>query len=325
MDYKKIIAEKFPQNRIIVLGDIMVDEYITGKVKRISPEAPVPVLDFAKRSLEAGGACNVANNVRSLGAQVSMVGIIGSDYYGQWLISGLQEKGIDTDGIVTLSERPTTVKTRYATKGQQLLRVDNEVKESISIETQYHILEYLRTNISDTDGVILSDYCKGFFADAKFVSEIIRLCNENHVFVSIDSKSKAVEAFEGADFVKPNNVELEAAVGFSIKDDDDFNQAGRVYLEKSKAKTLVVTRGAKGISIFHSNGITNDFPAKDVQVYDVCGAGDTVISTATMACVSGLTIEDAIILANYAAGVVIMRVGTYAIHADELIRSLDEI
>lgn len=318
------IENSFNDVKAIVIGDIMVDEYITGRVRRISPEAPVPVLDFKERSLQAGGASNVAHNMQSLGATVSVVGTAAMDANGVWLRKHFEELRIGIDGIFAEGTRPTTTKARYATKGQQLLRVDNEDARGISEETQRKILDYLEKNIKDCSVVVLSDYCKGVFEDGEFVKAIIRLCGDNGVLVGIDSKSKDIGAFKGADFVKPNNLELEAAVNIRIEDEASLDMAGRKYLELSGAKALIVTRGSKGISLFVPGQNRADFPAKDVQVYDVCGAGDTVISTVGMGMACDLEIADAIRLANLAAGVVISRVGTVAVERDELLRSVNE-
>ena len=225
-------------------------------------------------------------------------------------------------GIMAEKNRDTIVKTRFATKGQQLLRVDNEITEEINANSRNAILAYLKEHISNFSAVILSDYKKGVLNSGEFVAEIIRICNETNVLVSVASKSRNIEAFCGADFVKPNNLELAEAVGFAIKDEDSLNRAGEEYLIRSGAKALVVTKGAKGISLFRTNQDRRDFPAAEVQVYDVTGAGDTVISTITLGLASGLEISDAIILANLAAGKVISSVGTATIKNDELLQDV---
>ncbi len=319
-----IIKNNFCDKRIIVIGDIMVDEYITGSVKRISPEAPVPVLDYRNRRLEAGGASNVAHNVKSLGAITSIIGVAANDKSGKWIREHFSELDINCDGIIEEEDRPTTIKTRFATKGQQLLRVDNEVKKGITKETQEKILDILNSRLEDVDAVILSDYNKGVFSDENFVQEIIKRCNQSGVLITIDSKSKNIQAFKGADFVKPNNLELANAVSMEVENDDDLNRAGELYLQYSGARALMVTKGAKGISIFRNGKEREDFAAKDVQVFDVCGAGDTVISTATLALTGGISIGDSARLANVAAGVVITKVGTVALTQEELLRGLNE-
>lgn len=322
--YEDIITNEFCKKNVLVIGDLMVDEYITGRVNRIPPEAPVPVLNYKERTLEAGGASNVAHNIYGLGATVSISGTADEDEAGMWLRKHFNNMGIHTEGIIAQRGKPTTIKTRYATKGQQLLRVDNEDISEITEETQNSILDFLNSNIKNLDVVVLSDYKKGVLNNGKFVQDIIKICNRNNVLVTIDSKSRNIAAFKGVDFVKPNNLELEEAVGIKIEDDESLNQAGRIYLNKSQAKALIVTRGSKGISVFLPEKNRKDYPAKDVQVYDVCGAGDTVISTISLALASGIDLGDSVGLANLAAGVVISKVGTVAISSEELLRSINE-
>lgn len=318
------IQEEFKKKRLLIIGDLMVDEYITGKVSRISPEAPVPVLNYGKKSMEAGGASNVTNNVQSLGGMAYVSGIAALDEAGRWLRHHLKEKGIEITGIFEEKNRPTIVKTRYTTKNQQLLRMDQEVTGGISIEVQQKIIDYICSHVEEFDAVILSDYRKGVLTEKEFVTKIIHICNQNHIFVSIDSKSKNIEAFAGADLVKPNDLELEKASGIKITDEKSLDKAGRVYLSNSKAKRLIVTRGAEGISIFLSDKKRMDFPARAAQVFDVTGAGDTVISTITMGMISGLNIEEAVILANLAASVVIGKAGTDSVSQEELIGRINE-
>ena len=316
------IQNQFSEKKVIVIGDLMVDEYIIGKVTRISPEAPVPVLNFKEQRLEAGGASNVAHNIKTLGAEVRMVGTAANDEKGNWLRGHLINSGIRVDGIYEEKNRPTTLKTRFATKGQQLIRVDNESSHCITEDTQKKILGYLEQSITDCDAVVLSDYKKGIFNNPDFVREIIRICNENDVIIAIDSKSRNIAAFKNADFVKPNNLELEEAVGIKVETDEDLDNAGKIYLEKSQAKALIVTRGAKGISVFVHGKARMDFASRAIQVFDVTGAGDTVISTITLGLISGLSLCDAVKLANLAASVVISKIGTAAVTREELTKRI---
>lgn len=318
------VSKQFSQKSILVIGDLMVDEYILGNVSRVSPEAPVVVLQYKEKKVELGGAGNVAKNLKSLGCKTSFIGTVSDDASGMWLKKYLSENNIDIRGIVEEDGRPSTVKTRFATKCQQLLRLDNEDTHCIKPETQKRIIDFLKEHISEYNAVILSDYKKGVLNSPEFVQNIIKLCNQNNILVSIDSKSKNIEAFENADFVKPNNLELEEAVGIKIENDDIFTKAGNLYLEKSKAKFLIVTRGAKGISIFRKNSERRDYASKAIQVFDVTGAGDTVISTITLGLCSGLDIDHAVQLANLAASVVISKVGTATISKDELVKRINE-
>lgn len=322
--FRNAVENQFCKKRVLVIGDLMVDEYIRGKVSRVSPEAPVPVLDYIESEMIAGGASNVAHNLVSLGASVSVIGTASTDKPGMWLRSHFDELGVDYSGIIVEENRPTTVKVRYTTKGHQLLRVDNESTKDVDKKTKVHILNSLNEKISELDAVILSDYKKGVLNDGEFIRDIISICYSNGVLISVDSKSRNIAAFEKADFVKPNNLELEDAVNIRIVDDHTLNLAGNKYLERSNAKALVVTRGSKGISVFEKEKERCDYPAKDVRVYDVSGAGDTVISAITLGMVSNLIIGEAVRLANLAAGVVISKDGTAVSTVEELIKSIDE-
>lgn len=320
----RIIEKDFAQKRVLVLGDLMIDEYIMGKVKRISPEAPVPVLKFADRNFKAGGASNVAENMKALGSEVLITGVANEDSAGYWLRNHFSELGIKIDGIIKEEGRPTTVKTRFSALGQQLLRVDNEVTECIKTYTQNAIIEYLNSNIKKIDAMVLSDYRKGVLEDTDFLSRIIQIGNQNNILIGIDSKSKKIEAFKNVNFVKPNNLELEEAVGIKIVDEQSLNEAGKKYLQRSKAKCLIVTRGAEGISVFLPEQEREDFASKASQVFDVTGAGDTVISTIVLGMVSGLKIEEAVQVANFAASIVVNKVGTAIVSQDELIGRINE-
>lgn len=320
----KAVRTGFEKKRILVIGDLMVDEYILGKVSRISPEAPVPVLNYKGRERRAGGASNVALNMHVMGGRMSMAGVVGVDDSGMWLREFLKGASIDTEGIVSEENRMTTVKTRFATKAQQLLRLDREDGSPVRESTQGKMLDYVSKHISEWDAVVLSDYCKGVFVEPGFVRKIVRICNENGVIVTIDSKSRHIDAFENADFVKPNNLELENAVNIKINDLETLDRAGKAYLERSGAKSIIVTRGAEGISIFERGSGRRDYASKAVQVFDVTGAGDTVISTITLGLASGLSLDDAVVLANIAAGIVIGKRGTAVVSRDEILEKLNE-
>lgn len=313
----------FKKKKVAVIGDLIVDEYIIGKVNRISPEAPVPILNFSDRYLKAGGASNVANNIHELGAGVYLFGVVGDDEAGNWLRKELGTKGIDVTNVF-MDKGATSIKTRFATRGQQLLRVDYEEIANISAVYRLKMREYLERIIADIDAVILSDYNKGVLCDGEFVSELIELCRKRRVVVAIDSKRKNIECFANADFVKPNNTELEEAAGVKIVNEDSLNEAGEIYLRKSGAKCLVVTRGAEGISIFRPKMKRTDIASREVPVYDVTGAGDTVISILTLGLTCGLSVEASVWLANLAAGVVIGKNGTSTLATDELVRRIHE-
>lgn len=312
------ILEEFSHKRILVIGDLMVDEYIIGSVSRISPEAPVAVLNFEEKQRRAGGAANVAVNVRSLGASVIACGIASQDDCGTWLRESLESAGIITDGILAEEGRVTAVKTRFTTRGQQLLRVDSEKDDCILAGSQATLLDFVRKRLRGLDAVILSDYRKGLLSDPGFISSLISLCKDSGVLVTVDSKSRNMGKFRGADIIKPNKKELEDATGIKIRDDDSLSRAGFLYLEQSGAGDLIVTRGENGISLFSREHDRMDFASQALQVFDVTGAGDTVISVITLGMCSGLSIQDSIRLANLAAGIVVGKTGTASVTASEL-------
>lgn len=323
--YIEIIDNEFIKKNVLVIGDLMVDRYIAGKVRKLSPEAPVPVLDYSDKKFVAGGASNVVNNLIGLGAKVRVAGIVSNDLAGRWLKDELTSRGALIDGIYETNERPTTMKTRYTTKGIQLLRVDRESTNDISDAAKEYIEAYLESNAASLDAVVFSDYLKGVLKDPSFVKKLIGICRANNIFVAADSKTDEVGAFAGADIMTPNVDEVSSAVGIKIEIDEDVDEAGKRYLLESGVRVLLVTRGDKGISVFAANQSRKDFPAKDVEVFDVSGAGDTVISTITIASVCNLGIEDAVKLGNIAAGIVISKRGTVAIEKEELLRSINEI
>lgn len=322
--YEDKIKRKFPEVKALVIGDLMVDEYVYGDVSRVSPEAPIPILHYANKNLIAGGASNVANNLINLNCCVSIIGVIGNDEYGVWLKNKLQKEGVDIEGTQCDATRPTTVKRRFATKQQQLLRVDVESSFGIAGETQTAIIAYLRKQLECVNVVILSDYNKGVLVSSLFIRTIISLCVEKGVPVCIDSKSEDIAAFENATFIKPNHIELERAVGMKIVDEKSLELAGNLYLERSKARALVLTRGAEGISVFAKGEKRKDFPSRAIQVYDVTGAGDTVISVIALGIASGLTLNEATNLGNLAAGIVVSKRGTAVVSRGELVGELYE-
>ncbi|MDR1834500.1 MAG: PfkB family carbohydrate kinase [Fusobacteriaceae bacterium] len=318
------VRSEFPKKNILVLGDLMVDKYTLGKVNRISPEAPIQILEYGESKLTGGGASNVTANLTALGATVDLAGTAARDEYGLWLRSAMRAAGVGTDCILEEAGRPTTLKERFATKSQQLLRVDREQSGDIKEETRNAILQYLREKLDAMDAVLLSDYRKGILSSPDFVKNIISLCREHRTPVTIDSKSPSISAFAGATFVKPNNLELEQAVNMKITDDESLDRAGKLYLETCGAQYLIVTRGAKGISVFSHDHPRQDFSSRALQVYDVTGAGDTVISTITLGIVSGLSIREATVLGNLAASVVVSKTGTATVSGEELLTRIRE-
>ncbi len=305
------------QNRqIIVIGDIMLDEYHWCNVSRISPEAPVPVCTVVTTTLVPGGAANVANNLVHLGATVRLVGVIGQDSSGSKLLSALHDQNIETDGIVRTNSKPTILKSRIIANHQHVVRVDREDTAAISPSTQKKLMAHLENHIAATDAIIVSDYLKGTLPD-RFVQSIIQRANRHNIPVIIDPKGNSYKKYKGATVLTPNFGEFIAAIGKTPKTEDDIFKEGQKLKEKLKLKTLLVTRSEKGMSLI-SKGKKWDIPTKAAEVYDITGAGDTVIAMLSLALASQLSWEVSAHLANYAAGVVVGKLGTSTVTLDEI-------
>ncbi len=307
------IVDKFPKVNILVVGDIMMDRFIWGKVSRISPEAPVPVVLFEKEDFILGGAANVVNNIHSLGGKVSLCGVVGNDDYGQKLLKKIDEIGVNIDGIFEEEGRQTTVKTRIIAHQhpyqQQLTRIDRETLDHLKTTTYRSLLKYLSENIVNVDGIVISDYGKGVLTK-KLSQTIIQVANRYKKFIMVDPKPKNFSFYKGATVITPNAKEAGETSGVPITDPPSLKKAARILLNKSKCAVLIVTQGEEGMTIFESS--QNYFPVPTVakDVYDVTGAGDTVIGTLALAWGAGAKVIEAATLANYAAGIVVGKMGT---------------
>ena len=303
------ILSKFEYARILVIGDIMVDEFIWGKVSRISPEAPVPVVNVVSESLCLGGGANVVNNVRSLDGGVMVCGVVGDDEMGRRLISDLDKYGIDTEGVIVDGARPTTIKTRVIAHNQQVVRYDRESASEISQSTREKIVSFVKKNLHRLDAIIISDYGKGVTSE-KLIGEVLHIAGENGKIISVDPKVSNFSFYKGVTAITPNNNEASEAGGIEIRDEETLLRVGEVLMEKLACKILLITRGEEGMTLFEENGEITHIPALTKEVYDVTGAGDTVISVLTLALTAGATIKEAAVIANYAAGIVVGEVGT---------------
>jgi D-glycero-beta-D-manno-heptose-7-phosphate kinase len=303
--------------RIAVVGDLMLDRYIWGNVNRISPEAPVPVVDMEQEQARLGGAANVAMNIKSLGGNPLLIGIIGDDNSGRQLSDLMHENKFSTDGIIIDTTRPTTVKTRVIANSQHIVRIDRERKSDISPVIQNKLFDILRKNINTIDGIIIEDYNKGVVVK-ELIGEIVTLANKQNKIITVDPKFNNFFEYKNVTVIKPNRKEAEEAMGVRLKTDDDILAAGKNLMEKLKAKNVLLTRGEHGMSLFESNGKISHMPTKALNVADVSGAGDTVISTLTMALASGATIKEAATMANFAGGIVCGYIGIVPIQCSEL-------
>jgi len=315
------LRKNFRGQKIAVIGDMMLDSYFRGDVKRVSPEAPVPVVEVENEFFRFGGAANVALNILKLGGIPLPAGVIGNDNDGKIFTSLLEEANMMSDGIIVDSSRPTTAKTRVIAGNQHVVRIDKESKESISNNTEKKLLEYLASNIFSLDGIILEDYNKGVLTKS-FIKNIISLANKKDMFITVDPKFNNFFEYKNVMVFKPNKKEAEDVLGIKIKNKEDVTKAGRTMLERLNAENVLLTLGSEGIAVFEKNKTEKRLATKARKVADVSGAGDTVISTLTMALVAGADIMDASYLANYAAGIVCGEVGIVPIEIEKLIEAV---
>jgi len=316
----KQLFNKFKNTGILVIGDLMVDRYIWGKVRRISPEAPVPVVEVTSEDLLLGGAANVAHNILSLGGRVYVAGTVGTDYMGKILIDRFRESGIGTDGIVIDKDRPTTVKTRVIAHSQQVVRFDKEMKSDISPATLSLIVDYVKTCLPEIKGIIVSDYSKGLITRS-LIKRILDLTDSKKI-VSVDPKIGHFNFYNGVSLITLNVNEASFGSGIDIVDEKTLISAGRTLLKKLRCKAVILTRGDEGMSLFEKSGKVTHIPTCAREVFDVSGAGDTVIAAITLSHSAGATLREAAIIGNHAAGVVVGKVGTAVATQEEILESM---
>jgi D-glycero-beta-D-manno-heptose-7-phosphate kinase len=311
------LLERFPGKRIAVVGDLMLDRYYWGAVRRVSPEAPVPVVEVESESVRLGGAANVANNIRSLGGMPVVVGIIGNDHIGTVLSDLVRDAGFDGSGLIVDASRPTTVKTRVIAQGQHVVRIDNESKSPCSAQLRKQLVDIIRTRISSLDGIIIEDYNKGVVSK-EVIDDVIALARQHKKIITVDPKFDNFLEYKQVTVFKPNRREAEEVLGGRLRTVQDVERAGKRLLEMLGAENVLLTRGEDGMSLFEAGGKVLHLPSAATNVQDVSGAGDTVISTLTMALASGANIREACMLANCASGVVVGAIGIVPITPDEL-------
>jgi D-beta-D-heptose 7-phosphate kinase/D-beta-D-heptose 1-phosphate adenosyltransferase len=311
------VLSRFQESNVLVLGDIMLDEFIWGKVSRISPEAPVPVVNVTSESFRLGGATNVVNNIFSLGGNVYVCGVVGDDENGEKLVNSLMDMGIDTTGIIIEKGRPTSVKTRVIANNQQVVRYDREDISNINLNSMQKIISYIRTNLDSIDAIIISDYGKGIVSE-QLIREIRILVGDNDKIISVDPKVNHFSYYKGVTVITPNNIEAGEATGIEIEDEETLLRVGEVLLDRLACKLLLITRGEEGMTLFEKGGDITHIPTLAKEVYDVTGAGDTVISALTLALTAGASLKEASAIANYAAGIVVGEVGTATVTVENL-------
>ena len=325
LDRKKLLGfvRKFKGARLLVVGDMMLDHFIWGKVTRISPEAPVPVVDIDHESLLLGGAANVLGNIVSLGGKAGICGVIGHDEMGKRLVHELRLKNVDTTGVVVEETRPTTIKTRVIAHSQQVVRFDRESKYEVSADTEKRILACVKEQSDGLAGIIISDYAKGVVTK-KVVDGLVKLAAAKGIPVTVDPKVSHFDYYRGITAVTPNNLEASQASGITITDERTLGAAGDKLLARTKARAVLVTRGEQGMTLFERGEKPVHIPTVAKEVYDVTGAGDTVIAVFTLALAAGADMPDAAIIANHAAGIVVGEVGTATVNPEQLEKAIRE-
>ncbi|GMB01279.1 PfkB family carbohydrate kinase [Pelosinus sp. IPA-1] len=314
--------------KIMVVGDMVADVYLEGKISRISREAPVLILEHTKENVVPGGASNVVHNAATLSGIVYAVGIVGQDYAGQELVRILKDKKTETAGLLVDYNRPTITKTRImaggqATVRQQIVRIDKEKKEALDDNMKKALKDYITTHIVDMDGVVISDYGSNTVAP-HLIHHIIQTCRDKNIPCIVDSRYNVME-YNGVTVVKQNESEAAAAVGYEIVDQASLLSAGNTILERLNAKAVLITRGPDGMTLFEQSGKMTHIPViNKSEVYDVTGAGDTVVATMILALAAGATYEEAARLSNFAAGIVVKKPGTATTNLAELREAIGE-
>ncbi|MFO7660024.1 MAG: D-glycero-beta-D-manno-heptose-7-phosphate kinase [Candidatus Cloacimonadaceae bacterium] len=317
------ILEGFKAKKILVLGDVMLDHYIWGRVERISPEAPVPVLDVQKEEYRLGGAANVALNLKALGAQVWLCGVVGKDKSGIQIRLLLNRQEIDASALVNGKSRPTTCKIRIGSAGQQIARIDFEQRTDIFAQDEKQILQKLNNLIESVDAIIIEDYNKGLLT-ANIIEQTIKTAKKHGKIVAVDPKQKNFFLYTDVDVFKPNYGEMQTNLGVVFESEAEFNKQAKLLRGKLKCRYLVVTRGEQGLLVYSEGSTPHRIPTFAREVYDVSGAGDTVISALTLALCQGCDILTAAVIANHAAGVVCGKSGTATASIAEIRQSYYE-
>lgn len=312
---------RFEGKRVLVIGDLMLDEHVWGTVERISPEAPVMVVQVdSDPECLPGGAANAANNIRALGGEVSMVGVVGDDEAGQTLRRVLADEGVNVTGVLTDDKRPTTRKTRVWVshrQGHQIVRLDRESKRRIQHALMEHIVDYIRRESPSVDAILVSDYAKGVVSKETLTAAIAAVTGGEKVLVS-NLKPRNISRFGGVGVITMNQPEAHIASGIDIEDTGDLERAGRKLVTATQCGGLVITRGSHGLAVFDGDGSVTHIAPIETEVYDATGAGDTTVSALTMALACGLNLAQAATIANCAGGAVVRKVGVATITPAEI-------
>jgi D-beta-D-heptose 7-phosphate kinase/D-beta-D-heptose 1-phosphate adenosyltransferase len=323
----KQILNRFPRQTILVVGDLMLDQFIWGKVSRISPEAPVPIVEVTRESYFPGGAANVARNLRALGASVQMLGVTGADQPSHELRRLLKQQGINADGLLVDASRPTTLKIRVVAHRQQVVRIDRESAAPLSAAVARQLLDRFITDLPGVDAVIFEDYAKGVLSQER-LDAMQRLSRQRHKITAADPNARHPMRFSGLTAVTPNRMEAFAAARVpyaepvdDVLQDEPLLRVGEILLKQWKPRNLLITLGEHGMCLFRPGEKPHHIPTVAQEVFDVSGAGDTAIATLALALTAGANAIEAAEISNHAAGVVVGKIGTATCSADELMES----
>ena len=313
--------QRFPQASLLVIGDLILDHYVMGRVSRISPEAPVPVVHVESETLRLGGAANVFNNILALGGKADLCGVIGADESGRLLLKELGKSRSGRGGVIIDHDRPTTRKSRVIAHNQQIVRYDMEGRQELKGTLQKRLLRYVESRIRELSCIVVSDYAKGVVSSA-LMAELTRMAALRKIPVIVDPKVEHFGYYKGVTVITPNHLEATQAAGLHGDDDQTINQAGAVIRQRLGCQSVLITRGEKGMSLYEGEGTSWHLPTQARQVYDVTGAGDTVIGTLALALATGASMREAATLANHAAGIVVGMVGTATVSPKQLLEAV---
>ncbi|SPP66090.1 D-glycero-beta-D-manno-heptose-7-phosphate kinase [Nitrospira lenta] len=313
--------QRFPQASLLVIGDLILDHYVMGRVSRISPEAPVPVVHVESETLRLGGAANVFNNILALGGKADLCGVIGADESGRLLLKELGQSRSGRGGVIIDHDRPTTRKSRVIAHNQQIVRYDMEGRQELKGTLQKRLLRYVESRIRELSCIIVSDYAKGVVS-AALMTELTRMAALRKIPIIVDPKVEHFSYYKGVTVMTPNHLEATQAAGLHGDDDRAINQAGALIRQRLGCQSVLITRGEKGMSLYEGEGTSWHLPTQARQVYDVTGAGDTVIGTLALALATGASMREAATLANHAAGIVVGMVGTATVSPKQLLEAV---
>lgn len=315
---------RFSQCRLLIVGDVMLDTFIWGQVRRISPEAPVPVVEVTEETRCLGGMANVVHNVAALGGRPVIAGVIGNDPSGRELVRMLRKASVPTDGLIVEDGRPTTEKTRIVAQNQQVVRFDRESTRPLQADTVSRMQDWIRERVSGVRAVVVSDYAKGVVTPE--IMDVVRAAvSQDRLPIFVDPKIQHREMYRGVTLITPNHHEASRMADMEMPDEASLGEAGRRLLSLLDCETVLITRGKDGMSLFDRSRAVVHIPTVARRVYDVTGAGDTVIASVALGMVAGLKAAEAALLANLAAGIVVGEVGTAAVDADRLRRALQDV